>query len=178
MKIINFFLLACFLLVLSFCISCRTSYPKNYPTQAFTRMYLQMPKLVDQNKIKSEFPINELKKMQMYAKQHGYAMSPLNYRFKIDKTGNVLDGMFDLSNNKPGDPVSLYFKNIFPSYKWHSAHYSHTNERLSALVEMSVYSLNHKDTFEVSFRLIYLLDKENIQDILSEKNLICKFKIR
>nr|WP_068892564.1 hypothetical protein [Pedobacter panaciterrae] len=137
-----------------------------------------MPKPVDQNKIKSEFPINELKKAQVYAKQHGYAMSPLNYRFEIDKTGNILDGRFDASNNKPGDPVNLYFNNIFPTYKWHPAYYSHTNERLSALVEMSIYSLKQNDIFEVSFRLIYLPDKENIQDILSEKNLIYKFKIR
>lgn len=178
MKIIKFFPLFFFSLLLSFCISCRTSYPKKYPTQAITRIYLQMPKLLDQKKIKSEFPINELKNAQMYAKEHGYAMSPLNYRFKIDKTGNILDGRFDISNNKPGDPVTSYFNNIFLTYKWHPAYYSHTNERLSALVEMSVYSLKQNEIFEVSFRLIYLPDKENIQDILSEKNLIYKFKIR
>lgn len=178
MRLTEFFLCICLLFILSLCISCKTSFPKKYPSQATTRIYLQMPKLVDRQKIKSEFPINELKKMQMDAKEHGYAMSPLNYSFKIDKTGNILDGRINVSNNKPGDTVNSYFKNKFITYKWYPAYYSHTNERLTALVEMSIYSPKQNDIFEVSFRLIYLPDKENIQDIVSEKNLISRFRIR
>jgi len=76
------------------------------------------------------------------------------------------------------DSINYYFKNIFTTYKWHPAYYSNTNERLTASVEMSIYSPKQNDIFEISFRLIYLPDKENIQDIVGENNLIDRFRIK
>src|SRR5215217_3414122 len=171
MKLIKLFSSICLLFFLSFYTSCKSSYPKKHLQKASSRIYLKMPKLVDQKKVKSELPINELKGMLKDAKGHGYAMSPLNYSFKIDKMGNIQNGRLDVSSNKPVKSVDSYFKKIFTAYKWYPAYYSNTNERLTALVEMSIYSPKQNDSFEVSFRLIYLPDKENIQDVESEKNL-------
>ena len=38
--------------------------------------------------------------------------------------------------------------------------------------------VKQNDIFEISFRLIYLPDKENIQDIVGENNLIDRFRIK
>lgn len=133
---------------------------------------------MDPKKAKIELTITKLKDILKDGKEHGYAMSPLNYSFEIDKTGNIHNARFDVSSNKLRDPVDSYFKNIFTTYKWYPAYYSNTNERLTALVEMSIYSPKQNDMFEVSFRLIYLPEKENIQDIELEKNLIYRFIIK
>ncbi len=85
MRLAQIFLRIGVIYMLSLCISCKTSFPKKYSSQASTRVDLQMPKLLNKEKIKKELPLSELRKKQMEAKENGYAMSPLNYNFKLIK---------------------------------------------------------------------------------------------
>jgi hypothetical protein len=41
--------------MLSLCISCKASFPKKYSSQASTRVDLQMPKLLNKEKIKKNY---------------------------------------------------------------------------------------------------------------------------
>lgn len=177
MKTIKIFISIYLLFFLSFCISCKTSYPKKHPPTAATRINLQMPKLVDMKKFKGELPLDELKILRSSAKEYGYVTPVLNYFFSIDKNGNVVNGKFDSSNNKRVDFFNFYVNNTFSTYKWYPAFYSDTKEKLRVTAKMSIYDNQEENVFEVSIRLVYLPDKEKIEDILLEKNLIYRFKI-
>jgi hypothetical protein len=135
-----------------------------------------MPKLVEMTRFKSELPLKELKTLRDHFKKQGSAMPAFNYFFSIDKNGDVVSGKFDGSNNNQLIFFDSYINNIFNKYKWYPAFYSNTKEKLRTAVNMSIY--DHKgDIFKVSIRLMYLLDKEKIEDIVFEKNLIYEIEI-
>lgn len=165
-----------FILILG--VSCKTSFPNKYPPKAATRKYLQMPKLKELGRFKNELPLTNLKNIRDTAEEKGTLLPILVYNFRIDKDGNVASSRIIGSNNKRESIFNSYIINTFNNYKWYPAAYSNTREQLVAIATMQIYEDTVRDVFEVSIRLNYLPEKENFEDILFEKNLICKFKIR
>lgn len=174
MKSIKFFFFIYFLLF----VSCKTTSSLQKTNRTVnTRLNLKMPKLLDVKRFKKELPLTRLKALQCDFKQKGIVTPGIDYVFIIDTVGNVVDGKFYDSNDKELEFFDVYVHHIFDTYKWSPAIYTNTAEKVKAAVKLSIYQDWDTNVFEVSIRLIYLPDREKIQDILDEKNLIYKFEI-
>ena len=138
-----------------------------------------MPKLVDFKKFKNEIPIDSLKSLSDYANRKGYGMPLLIYHFSIDTAGNVVNGKWGKEYNNFTNFFKSYINKVFNTYKWLPANYDKKKkEMLRSVAYFSITEDDNRRFFEVSIRLTYLPNKERVQDILEEKNLIYHFKIR
>lgn len=151
----------------------------NSQKPVLSRINLQMPKFVDLKKFKNQIPIAELNSFRSYAKAEKRLTPLLNYHFTIDQDGNIRDGKFDNPHADRSSFFITYIENVFNTYKWHPAFYTGNKQhKLRSMVKMSIYDNSDKNVFEITFRLSHLPDKERVQDILDERNLIYRFKIR
>jgi len=137
-----------------------------------------MPKLKEPERFKNELPLTNLKNIRDAAEEKGTLLPVLDYNFRIDKDGNVASSKIKRSNNKREALLNSYIINTFNNYKWYPAAYSNKREQLVSIATMRIYEDTVRDVFELSIRLNYLPEKENFEDILFEKDLIFKFKIR
>ena len=175
MKIIKLLSVPFLFCGLFLCTSCNTYKP------SISRAHLKMPRLIDYSKFRKEIPLDSLKSLSSYAKSQGYVMPVLEYFFTIDTSGNVVNG----NDKKKGDRSPVFFKsyigNTFNNYKWFPAFYNGKKiERLNAVAKLTIWENYDTHFFEVIIRLSHLPEKEKgkMDDIMFDKNLIYRFKIR
>lgn len=146
-----------------------------------TRLNLKMPILLDLKRFKSELPFKELRILKLKARQEQILMPNLSYSFIINQKGDVVNGKYN-DKNWIEDFFSLkeYYHNVFEKYKWKPAVYKNTEEILSVMAEMNIYDNPERNRFELSIRLIYLVDKEKdkLDEINDQKNLIYSFSFK
>jgi len=173
MKITKLFNLIQLLLMLTFSISCTSN--RNI---AKSRIALKMPTLIDVKKFKNELPLTGLNSLRKNAKKQGFLTPGLNYFFIIDTNGHVVHDKLSTQDAFRYKFFETYIKEKFIMYQWYPAFYSNTKEKLTTSVGLSIYEIPGTHIFSITIKLFGLINKEKLDDVQDERNLIYKFKIR
>lgn len=156
-------------ILLTLLIACKARKP------AGSRQHLKMPELVNAGKFKHELPIDNLKNLRSIVK----TAQLFNYFFVVDKDGNVAEGRYDWPKDTDSTFLVSYIETVFNKYKWRPAYYRFDKGvKLKSVLKLSIYNSPNNPFYDISIRLVHLSEKEKVEDIFEEKNLIYKWRVK
>ena len=144
-------------------------------SQVPSRQNLVFPRMVDNKKFRSEFPIEELRPLR----HEDGSPQLFTYYFVVDSSGKVVPGKIDFEPDPNFGILKKYVESTFNKYDWIPA-YDNKNrsEKIRCVVKLSIYDDAEKHVYKVSIRLIYLPGREKMDDLFNEKSLILKNRFR